>query len=157
MFSLFRSRRHGETEVVPTEDDFFRRYERLLPNRSVFKKQGESHAEIDLRLVQKIEDLLVPKLGAWEQTDRWFHQMDFYGNGVRSLVFRRDLFPRSDIPALRSLLIGEHAEFTILCRATESLLGRSNEQSGNEDDYLAIWHSGFLATRRLADTLSGDA
>lgn len=157
MFSLFQSRRSGETEVVATEHDFFRRYERLLPSRSIFEQQGDEHWKIDLDLTGRLEDLLRPKLGAWEQSDRWFHQMDFYGDGVRSLIFRRDLFPRADVPAMRALLTGHHAQFTILCCVTDALLPSEEERGKLEDDYLAIWQSGFLVTRRLADALSGDA
>jgi hypothetical protein len=158
VFSLFRSRRTGETEVVSNEREFFRRYERLLPSRSIFDKQGDAHGQIDLDLTSKLESLLRPKLGAWEQSDRWFHQMDFYGDGVRSLTFRRDLFPRAEIPAMRAMLAGNHAHFTILCCATDELLASEERRRQMRDDYLAIWQHGFLATRQLADLLAtGDA
>jgi hypothetical protein len=158
VFSLFRSRRTGETEVVSNEREFFRRYERRLPPRSIFDKQGEAHAELDLELTRKLEDLLRPKLGAWEQSDRWFHQMDFYGDGVRSLIFRRNLFPSAEIPAMRALLVGVHADFTILCCATDELLASEEQRRTIEDDYLAIWQHGLLVTRQLANLLTtGDA
>ena len=154
MFSLFRSRRTGETEVAENERDFFRRYESLLPSRAVFEAQGEAHGQIDLDLTRKLEDLLRPKLGAWEQSNRWFHQMDFYGDGVRSLIFRRDLFPRAEIPVMRAMLVGDHADFTILCCATDDLLASEERRRTMNDDYLAIWKHGFLATRQLADLLA---
>ncbi len=158
MFSLFRSQRTGETEIVANEREFFRRYEKSLPSRAVFEAQGEAHGQIDLDLTGKLEDLLRPKLGPWEQSDRWFHQMDFYGDGVRSLIFRRDLFPRAEIPAMRAMLVGDHADFTILCCVTDELLASEERRRTMKDDYLAIWKDGFLATRQLADLLAtGDA
>ncbi|RVT47005.1 hypothetical protein [Rubrivivax albus] len=157
MFSLFRSRRQGNAEVVAGEHDFFRKYERALPDRSLFDAQGETHGELDLQLVYKIEELLVPILGAWEQTDRWFHQMDFYGDGVRSLTFRRDIFPRDAVPAMQALLAGKHSDFTILCCVTDSLLSREGSQPSREDDYIAIWAQEVLVTQRLANEISSDA
>jgi len=158
VFSLFRPRREGEAEVVSDESSFFRRYERRLPERSQFESRITDHAEADLRLVQAIESVLVPVLGHWEQTDRWFHQMDYYGDGVRSLVFRRDVFPREQVPQLQALLVGEHKDFTILCCIVDQLLKREPTGTSTQpDDYLAIWRDGFLVTNRLAASLSSDA
>lgn len=108
-------------EVANHDTDFFMRLEKLQAPRSVFEAQGGAHGDIDLRLVQLIEDLLVPVLGPWEQSDHWFHQMDYYGDGVRSLTFRRSAFPFALIQSLQSLLCGEHERFCILCTASDQL------------------------------------
>jgi hypothetical protein len=125
--------------------------EKLQTPRTTFEAQGETHGDIDLRLVNSIEDLLVPILGRWENSDVWFHQLDFYGDGVRSLTFRRAAFPYAQVKSLQQLLHGEHAPFCILCIATDTL-AEAIEQGGpeSEDDYLAIFSSNMLATKTIA-------
>ena len=155
MFSLFRSRRDETTEVVAGEHDFFRRFEHLTADRSIFEAQGASHGDIDLRLIEKIENLLVPLLGRWEQSSKWFHQMDYYGDGVRSLTIQRDSFPRDQLASLQALLVGEHEPFTILCIVTESLLPPNPEPPGTpETQYLALFSRKVLITKELANVLS---
>lgn len=152
--SLFPPGRNEATEIVLDGHDFFDRFERLTSDRSVFDSQGPAHGEIDLRLVQKIEAVLVPLLGKWEQSSTWFHQLDHYGDGVRSLVFRRPAFPAECLTQLQALLVDEHEPFAILCIATESL-GATKEESPTEreDDYLAIFSGKILVTKALADVL----
>ena len=155
MFSLFRSRRDETTEVVAGEHDFFRRFERLTADRSIFEAQGASHGEIDLRLTERIENLLVPLLGRWEQSSKWFHQMDYYGDGVRSLTFQRASFPRDQLTSLQALLVGEHQPFAILCIVTESLLPATPEPpEAPEAQYLALFSRKVLVTKGLANVLS---
>ncbi len=150
------TRLHGDpsTEIVSGEHDFFRRLERLGTPRDLFEAQGTRHSEIDLRLVEKIEGLLVPLLGPWEQSDKWFHQMDFYGDGVRALVFRRDLFPKSQVAALQALLTGEQKGFAILCTVVDQPLSSGAASASQPDDYLAIFASKLLVTKSLAGELS---
>jgi hypothetical protein len=137
-------------EIAKHETDFFMRLETLQTPRSFFEAQSGAHGDIDLRLVQRIEDLLVPALGPWEQSDQWFHQIDYYGDGVRSLTFRRSVFPFAFIPALQGLLCGEHERFCILCIASDKLCGASPAGgSAREDDYLAIFSNRMLATKEL--------
>lgn len=158
MLSFFRSRREGNTEVVSGEHDFFRRLERMGTPRELFEAQGAEHSEIDLRLVEKIEGLLVPLLGQWEQTDRWFHQMDFYGDGVRSIMFRRDVFPKELVFALQALLVGEHEPFAIVCTVVDQLLSSAAVPAcARPDDFLAIFARKLLVTKHLANELSSDA
>lgn len=158
MFSLFRSRRDETTEVVAGEHDFFLRLERLMPNRAAFESLGDQHGETDLRLVQKVEDTLVPVLGNWEQSTTWFHQMDYYGDGVRSLTIERSSFPKEHLARLQKLLVGEHQLFTILCIVTDSLMSSEGERAARrEDDYLALFPRKILVTRALANDLSTGA
>jgi hypothetical protein len=158
MFSFFSSRRDQSTVVVPGEHDFWLRLDRLKSDRSVFEAQGKTHGEIDLRLVDRIENLLVPVLGPWEQTFRWFHQMDYHFDGVRALMFRRDVLPRNLLPELQQLLVGEHEPFTILCTVTDQFESPLSETKGaRADDYLALLSNKVLVTKGLADDLSTGA
>ena len=142
-------------EVASHETDFFLRLEKMQTPRAVFEAQGEAHGEIDLRLVQSIEDLLVPSLGRWEQSSTWFHQLDFYGDGVRSLTFSRNAFPFEQVRSLQQLLHGEHAKFCILCIATDKMTELAQPAgSERDDDYLAIFATQLLATKAIAAQLS---
>ena len=102
--------------VTKTEAAFWDKLEGFTPPRSVFDAQGEDHADIDLRLVEKIDGYLVPKLGQWEQSDLWFHNIDYYGDGIRSLDLSAQSFSPSYVQAFRDMLVGEHLDFTILCK-----------------------------------------
>jgi len=153
--SLFSLRRKGNAIVARSEDDFFARFERMSPPRSVFAGQMDQHAEADLRLVGRIEELLVPLLGQWERSTAWFHQLDFHGDGVRSLTFRRDIFPRGEVQALQALLADEHAQFTILCSCSESLLPPKDPAAKPPTrEWLGIFSKQLLVTRGLANELS---
>lgn len=138
--------------VVPGEHDFWMRFEHIQTPRSTFEAQGDSHGDIDLRLVERIENLLVPQLGPWENSDRWFHQMDFYGDGVRSLTFSHTTFPRGQIRELQALLVGEHTPFAILCTVTDAW-NNAPEAPPTDDGYLAIFADQLLVTRPLAASL----
>ena len=142
-------------EVALHDTDFFLRLERMQTPRAVFEAQGTTHGEVDFRLVQSIDELLIPHLGRWEESDTWFHQLDYYGDGVRSLTFSRAAFPFEHVKSLQRLLQGEHSSFCILCIATSSL-GAPIDQIGSspEDDYLAIFANGLLATKAIAARLS---
>ena len=137
--------------VAATEAEFWTSLESFCSPRSVFDAQGSDHADIDLRLVESIEAFLVPTLGPWEQSDRWWHQMDFYGDGIRSLSFSAADFSPHFVPALQQCLIGEHRDFTILCQISHSLTGPEDSKIGS----LAIRSDGLLVSYPLADFLRG--
>ncbi|RTL41714.1 MAG: hypothetical protein EKK53_13135 [Burkholderiales bacterium] len=138
-------------DITAHDTDFHHRLARMLTPRRVFDAQGVAHGDIDLRLVQSIEDVLVPRLGHWEASDTWFHQLDFYGDGVRSLTFSRSVFPYDQVSQLQRLLRGEHADFCILCIATDRLAGG---ESATDDDYLAIFKDTLMATPKLATQMA---
>lgn len=137
-------------EIVPHEIDFHTRFERMLTPRSLFEAQGAAHGDIDLRLVQSIEDLLVPLIGRWEASTKWFHQVDFYGDGVRALTFSRSSFPYGHVRQLQSLLRGEHAPFCILCIATDRL---TEGEAETDHGYLGIFKDTLLATKNIASKI----
>jgi len=154
MLSLFRSRREQSTVVVADRDALFRQLGRFATPRSVFDAQGDQHGQIDLRLVTKIEDMLVPALGRWEQSSEWFHQMDYYGDGIRSLTFRRTAFPRERLADLQALLVGEHESFGILCIVIDRATTEYCETPDPPDEYLILLSKRIIVTRRLANELS---
>ena len=96
-------------------DALLRTFWKSMTPQTYFDIQGNDHERIDLRLVEKIEALLVPKLGPWERSNRWWHQMDCDGNGVRQLMFDKAVFQFRILPELHNLLAGEHSCFGILC------------------------------------------
>jgi len=153
MFSLFRSRRDRTTTVVSGMDTFFREFERMKADRSVFDAQGDAHGDIDMRLTSRIEAHLRPLLGKWEGSTTWFHQMDYYGDGVRALTFRRDIFPRQTVPSLQAMLEGEHSDFAILCIVTDDLMDDSPRTTA-ACDFLALFNARMLVTKGLANQLS---
>jgi hypothetical protein len=111
MLALFPPGLRPRIEVAATDKDFWKKLPGFRTPDSVFDAQGDEHGDIDLRLVEKIEAYLEPILGQWEGSDRWWHQMDYYGDGIRSLMFQTSSFQRQFVPALHGLLNGEHAEF----------------------------------------------
>lgn len=117
--------------------------------------QADHHQDIDLQLVTAIDNLLVPYLGQWEQSEKWFHNIDSYGDGIRSITFRRDVFRHHFVSDLRSLLSGEFELFCIVCGLCESL--SYSEAIGvdrSANDLIAVTSRKVLITRGLAINLS---
>ena len=102
--------------VTKTDAVFWEKLEDFTPPRSVFDAQGEDHADIDMRLVEKLSSYLVPRIGPWEQSDRWFHNIDYYGDGIRSLDLCAQSFSPTYLQDFKDMLVGEHSDFTILCK-----------------------------------------
>ncbi len=137
--------------VTLTEPMFWSSLESFCAPRSVFDAQGDDHADIDLRLVDSIESFLVPTLGQWEQSDRWWHQLDFYGDGIRSLSFAATSFSPSFVPAFQQFLFGEHEHFCILCQVSQSLGGTEDTKIGS----LAVRADSLLVSYPLAEFFRG--
>ncbi|SUS05872.1 conserved hypothetical protein [uncultured Defluviicoccus sp.] len=138
--------------VVATEAEFWEALESFRAPRSVFDAQGDSHGEIDMRLIDGIESVIAPSLGTWNHSERWWHQMDFYGDGIRSLVFAAAQFSPSFVPALRQLLVGEHSDFCILCQVSHSLVDQDDGKIGS----LAIRSDALLVSYPLVEFLRGE-
>jgi hypothetical protein len=81
-----------------------------------FASQDEKlHAELDMELTTKIDDLYSAALGSWEGPDAdWWHNMDFYGDGVRALRFVLKRFPPHSIALITPYLSGRHDGFSML-------------------------------------------
>jgi hypothetical protein len=120
VFSLFASRKNSPIEIVKPGKGLIKRMGELIELRQErLDDLGDSHGDVDMRLVDKVIAVLDPILGpeGCSDDDSWFHNMDYYGNGVRHLEFKPGKFPMSAIPHLQALLAGEHESFSILCWA----------------------------------------
>lgn len=153
MFKLYAGQRLPQIHVVSTEAEYWSFVERFSGPRSVFEAQGEKHGEIDLHLAENIESLLVPLLGPWERSEKWFHNLDFYGDGVRSLLFRENDFPPQCIPQLQSLLCKDAAGFCIHIHICDKLSGDDIKTVGA----VAIMRDRLVITKPLARTLTEHA
>ncbi|CAN7440764.1 hypothetical protein [Polaromonas sp. LjRoot131] len=114
MPNLKSSRKESvRVQVVSAEDEYWTAVQRLKGTFEFFEEQGDAHGHIDGDLQDAIEAVLVPLAGSWERSDVWFHNQDFYGNGVRSLTFRAVDFPWLSVVSLQKLLVGDAARFCI--------------------------------------------
>jgi hypothetical protein len=149
VFNLFTSRKSASIEVVKPGRGLTKRMGDLIALRQDrLDELGDSHGDVDLRLVLLIKDVLEPLLGAEGCEDEpWFHLMDYYGNGVRHLEFKPGAFPMSVIPALQALLVGEHQPFSILCWAP-----LSGDPPPEQEQGLVIFSDKLLITAKLAGT-----
>lgn len=107
--------------VVASEITYWSEVKLLKGSSEFFEDQGDVHGEIDGELQEALEAILMPFTGPWEQSDIWFHNQDFYGDGVRSLTFRAGSFPWQTVGDLQKLLIGESAKFCISVQFADSL------------------------------------
>lgn len=150
MFNLFTGQITPKISIASSMAEFWEKWKNIIAPSSYFEAQGIEHADIDLRLVMAIETILVPRLGRWEKSEIWWHQMDWMGDGVRHLQFRRSHFAPEFIPTLQRLLIDEHEHFTILCQINTRL----DDVDDSEVNLIAICSKQILITRKLAYTLS---
>ena len=72
--------------------------------------------------------------------------MDFYGDGIRSLMFRRVDFEPRFVVGLHELLSGEHHMFCIVCQIHELFKGEADTKVGS----IAIRSEGIMVTRPVA-------
>jgi len=149
MLSIFRTRKTGN-QIVLSESKFWSKFESECTDEAVFDAQGDEHSEIDMRLVDKIDSVLHPQIGDWESSDDWYHNLDYYGDGVRSLEFNWSAFSADFVEPLQALLSGEHEPFCILCKVFEDLQSDENTRIGS----IAIFCGRVLISRRLAMKLA---
>ncbi len=121
MFKLYAGRRLPKIHLASSDDDFWKLVKTTSAPQSVFDDQGDEHGQIDGRLENRIEDLFVPIVGPWERGGVWFHNQDFFGNGIRYLSFQDKDFPPECIPQLQALLEGEAAAFCIHVQLYDTL------------------------------------
>lgn len=132
--------------LVQDEKEFWHAVTKYSGPSSVFEDQGKEHGQIDLQLAEGIESVLVPLVGPWERSDKWFHNTDFYRDGIRSLVFRFGDFPPQCIPDLRALLIGDAAAFCISVQFCSELMGKDVQTIGG----IAIMQNDIVSTHSMA-------
>lgn len=147
MFNLFRARKTLAVEVARDHNDLLARMGSVIKaNQPALDALGDNHGDIDLRLVERIDEVLVPLIGSSGiDGESWFQSMDFYGDGIRHLEFRPGKFPLNAIPALRALLVSEHEPFGILCWAPAAEEGLPGDHEG-----LVIFSHKLLLTSGLA-------
>lgn len=107
--------------VVPSEDAYWSELQALKGSNEFFETQGDTHGEIDGELQESIESNLIPLVGPWERSDVWFHNQDFYGDGVRALTFRAGDFPWQAVDSLQKLLVNRAARFCISIHIADTL------------------------------------
>jgi hypothetical protein len=134
-----------QIEPVDSLESFSKLVEDSVQPHEVFDAQGDEHGHIDGDLQDAIEAVLIPLVGHWENSDTWFHNQNFYGNGIRSLSFRSPLFPWSAVEALQKCLTGEARDFCIEIALYENL-----EVNGRLEDAIAILQGKVIATRDAA-------
>ena len=150
---LFPSGRMPKTTVVSSLGDFQSQLrDRSISAKLKFDQLGaERHAALDMVLTSKIEDLYTPILGPWEPDDApWFHNMDFYGDGVRGLGFTWDRFPLSTLATLQEYLTGDHEGFSVLI-----WFNRDSARSDSEP-FGALWMTSkeMLVTKEIVEKLT---
>ena len=126
---------------VSSEDEYWAEAQRLKGSSEFFDEQGDSHGHIDGDLQELIEGILVALVGPWEMSDVWFHNQDFYGDGVRQLTFRAGDFPWSAVLPLQKLLVGDASCFCISIHIADSL-----EAQGRWLGSIAILEEHIVAT-----------
>jgi hypothetical protein len=137
------------TRCVSSEDEYWAEVQQLKGSSQFFEdEQGKSHGHIDGDLQDSIEGILVPLAGPWENSDVWFHNQDFYGDGIRSLTFRVGDFPWSAVVPLQKLLMGDAARFCVSVHIADSL-----ETQGRWVGSIAIFQEYVVATTYAAEML----
>lgn len=149
MFSFFRTKNKGG-HIVVSESSFWARLDSECTDEAVFDAQGDEHSEIDMRLVEKIESILNPKIGDWESSEDWYHNLDYYGDGIRSLVFNWSVFSAEFVEPLQALLVGEHEPFCILCQIYEEMGSDDDTRIGS----IAIFNDRLMVSRPIARKLA---
>ena len=137
--------------VKATEAEFWEAFSSFCPPGGFFDIQDEAQCEIDRRLVEAIDAVLVPRLGRWQESKQWQRQSDVYRAGIHSLVFSAASFDSDFVPSLQRLLVGEHEIFCILCQVLPSLGGPSESRIGS----VAIRSNRLLVSYPLVKYLRG--
>lgn len=126
--NLFELRELGTVEVFPDTRELFNRLSQLTHE---FDTSTDAHSECDLRLVEKLEAVVVPLLGEQGIDDeRWFHEMDYYGDGVRLIEAEWNTLTPQLIRMLRALLCGEHEKFCVLWKVYENFGAEEKGERG---------------------------
>lgn len=115
--------------VVPDED-FWSRLEKECEDHAFFDAQGSAHERIDLRLVDKIHALFEPDLGDADDNPNWWHNLECYGDGIRSLSMNIGALRDNYLAELQGFLEGEHEPFCILVQLHDDFFGDADTKIG---------------------------
>ena len=141
--NLLELRELGAVEVFSGLQDLFARLSRIVHR---FDTSTSQHGECDLRLVYKLEACVEPLLGQPGIDDnRWFHEMDFYGDGVRLVEAEWNTLSTPLLKTLQGLLVGEHKQFCVLWKVYENFHGDDKGDRGA----VAVLHERVLVTESI--------
>jgi hypothetical protein len=150
MFSIVALRRSAKVDVL-AEEEFWKQFDHYVHRFDLINEQAKrAHGDSDLRLVENIEEVAEPILGPEGfNGEAWYQNLDFYGDGVRSLELDATRFKPEVIAPLHALLVGEHERFCILGKLFSSLGAETSERIGA----LALFHERILITQSLVPVL----
>ena len=143
-----------KVHLVDSENQYWALVKELSGPQSVFDAQGDAHGRIDDTLQEAIEGVLIPLSGPCEGSEIWFHTQDFFGDGIRSLIYRVDSFPNDAVVRLQPLLVDEAAAFCISVQLCDKLFGSNILTVGG----IAILQADVVATKsvcHLVQTYTG--
>jgi len=151
MFSVIGLRKLAEVSIVQTEEEFWKRFEQYRPHFDTSSTDIEqAHGDCDLRLVEGVEKVIQPVLGSSGiKGEPWHQNLDFYGDGVRSLEVDSSRFTSTLIPQLHALLKGEHENFSILIEYYRNFADEPLQKVG----VLALFAPRILMTHSLVKVL----
>ena len=135
---------------VVSDDEFWSRLDVESTDDSIFDDQGDEHERIDLRLVDKIHALLVPILGDPDESADWWHNLDCYGDGIRSVSMNLNVLEPSYLTEFQGFLADEHALFCILVQVHEDLDSDNDTKIG----CIAIFSQKVMVSRGIAQTIT---
>lgn len=137
--------------VKVTEAEFWEAFSSFCPPGGFFHLQEGAQGDIDRRLLEAIDALLVPRLGTWQASNKWRHELGVYRDGIHSLLFSASSFDPQFVPLLERLLVGEHEVFCILCKVLPALGGPNDAHIGA----IAIRTNRLLVSYPLVKYLNG--
>jgi hypothetical protein len=116
MFALFPLGRRPRTNVAATVAEFETLFGHHCDSaRHYFDTQDQSlHGDLDMELTSKLDDYFRPLIGQWETGPaNWWHNLDYYGDGVRGMSFVWDRFPHQALPVMHEYLGGKFERFSV--------------------------------------------
>ena len=136
--------------VKVTEAEFWEAFSSFCPPGGFFHVRGSAQRDIDRRLLDAIDALLVPKIGP-SGSGEWRHELDTYRDGIHALVFSVSSFDPEFVPLLQALLVGEHEVYCILCQVVGTLGAADKSRVGS----VAIRFNRLLVSYPLVKFFNG--
>lgn len=137
-------------EIVESAADLVDRMSALLRPRqaALAAIPGDDYFDVDGRLMDRVEEVLVPMLGSnVGDGASWYQHCGNNDDGVRHLAFDEAHFPAAALSGLHALLSGEFAPFCILCWINR------RDASGDYEEGLVLFSDTLVITRGLARAL----
>ncbi len=142
-----------EYEVYQDKASFIKAFFSGLISEEDVAELGDAFEELEDVLIAKTESLLEPRIGAWDQTKEWWHQMDSDGDGKRELVFSRAVFQPGFVSELQVLLAGPFNRFAFLVQVPETM----EEWGQNKYGEVGIFSNRLIATKAFVSEFAARA